>query len=204
MPGCCFRAFSASCQISLYTETEFHQQNASFYLTSFKGKFETSGGVRPQKYGAVALETVSVDGMCCDDVLLAAWAPCLLYECALGLMSRRCCLLPAALPPWLPRPWRATRAIHPSTQLHPTHPPSVPQTMFSEAVNQPTFPSEILRPGEQYSNRVVWRFTQSPPSALASALRESPAASAAAAAHGVSRLAAVLTLATAGLLAAWM
>ena len=34
---------------------------------------------------------------------------------------------------------------------------------FPNAVNTPTFPSVVLRPGQEYVNRAAWRFTQDRP-----------------------------------------
>lgn len=33
------------------------------------------------------------------------------------------------------------------------------QVMFPDAVNQPNFPSTILRPGQQFHTQTVWRFS---------------------------------------------
>ncbi len=42
-----------------------------------------------------------------------------------------------------------------------------PQSMLSEAVNQPSFPSEILRPGEEFAQTTVWRFFAQAPTPAA-------------------------------------
>ena len=67
--------------------------------------------------------------------------------------------------------------------------------MLSEAVNQPNFPSEILRPGDEFQQTTVWRFFAQAP-AQAPAVAQSGAH---AAALVPAALACILAAAAAGL-----
>ena len=42
--------------------------------------------------------------------------------------------------------------------------PHAVQTMFPDAVNQPHYPSSILRPGGEFRQQVIWRFFNTPAS----------------------------------------
>jgi hypothetical protein len=42
--------------------------------------------------------------------------------------------------------------------------PHAVQTMFPDAVNQPNYPSQILRPGGEFRQQIVWRFFNTPAS----------------------------------------
>lgn len=83
-----------------------------------------------------------------------------------------------------------------------TPPAALPllQSMLSEAVNQPSFPSEILRPGEEFHQQTVWRFfTQPPAPAVAAKLRSAASGGARSATTAGAVLACILAAAAASL-----
>lgn len=71
--------------------------------------------------------------------------------------------------------------------------------MLSEAVNQPSFPSEILRPGEEIEQTTVWRFFAQAPAPAAAVESTLATSGARAAAWAPAALACILAAAAAGL-----